>query len=181
MREELFELITAAEQKQEMQRILSCNEKTGKFGLSLTEAETGLLLAGRHNALKEQRRVEFGEGILPKLIESFCDSQYINQDDYLETLMALQDIFYLFKNESRDQLADDELITFMREQFEGVCYGSLEYLSETCLERFARAVRGGYTGFRKSAGKGEHGNGKLAEEKRWDKDIFFEIWNELIS
>ncbi len=181
MQEELFELITAAGQKQEMVRILSCNEKSGKYGLALTEKEAKQLLVCRRNALKEQRRVEFGEGILPKLIDSFCDSQYISQYEYMDTLASLQDIFYLYKNESMDELTDDELIAFMREQFEGVCYGSLEYLSETCLERFSRAVRCGYTGYRKSGGKGEYGNEKLSEEMRWDKDIFFEIWNELIS
>ncbi len=181
MQEELFELMVAAGQKQEMARILSCNEKSAKYGLALTEEETRQLLICRRNTLKEQRRVEFGEGILPKLIDSFCDSQYISQYEYRDTLAALQDIFYLFKNESGDELTDDELIAFMREQFEGVCFGSLEYLSETCLERFAQAIRHGYTGHRKSAGKGEYNNDRLSEEMRWDKDTFYEVWNELIS
>lgn len=181
MKEEIFDLLVAGEQKKEMVRILSCNEKTRKFGLSLTEEETGLLLENRHNALKEQRRVEFGEGILPKLIETFCDSQYISQEEYVSILSELQEVFYLFKNESQDQLTDDELLNFMREQFEGVCFGSVEYLSGTCLERFARAVRGGYRGYCGTDGRGQYHNGRLSEEKRWDSDLFWEIWKELIG
>lgn len=181
MQDELFELILAGDQKQEMLRIMSCNEKTQAFGLSLTMEDTQVLLRNRKNTLKEQRRVEFGEGILPKLIEEFCDSQYINQDEYTAILTDLQEIFYLYKNESMDQLTDDELLTFMREQFDGVCFGSVEYLSGTCLERFGRAIREGYRDYRRSGGKNEYGTGKLAEEMRWDKELFYEVWSELIS
>lgn len=181
MQEKLLELIVAGQQRQEMQRVLDCNKTSGKYGLTLTKDDARQLLICRQNTLKEEKRVEFGEGILPKLIEAFCDSQYISQFEYMETLVSLQEIFYLFKNESMDFLDDDELIAFMREQFEGICYGSLEYLSETCMERFTRAIRSGYRGYRQSGGRGEYNNSKLSEEMRWDKDLFFEIWNELIS
>ncbi len=181
MNENLFELIVAGEQKEELTKILSYNEKTQKHGLTLTEKDAELLLASRRSTLKEQRRVEFGESILPKIIEVFCDSQYINQDDYVDMLTVLQDIFHLYKNESQDQLTDDELLAFMREQFEGICFGSLDYLSETCLERFARAIRGGYNSYQSSGGWGEYGNDKLSEEERWDKEVFLAIWDELIS
>ena len=32
------------------------------------------------------------------------------QENYADTLMRLQDIFYLYKNESLDELTDDELL-----------------------------------------------------------------------
>lgn len=50
----------------------------------------------------------------------------------------LQDIFYCFKNEAEDQLTDDELLSFMREQFEEICMGDTEYLESTCLPRLQR-------------------------------------------
>lgn len=91
--------------------------------------------------LKEQQRIEFGEGILPKLIFTFCDSPYIYQDNYVDTIRRLQEIFYLYKNESMDEFSDDELLDFMKNAFDGECEGSLEYLEETCLEELARSVR----------------------------------------
>ena len=85
--------------------------------------------------------VEFGKGVLEKLIYAFCDSSYIYQENYVDTLSRLQDIFYLYKNESMDELTDDELIEYMRKTFDETCHGSLDYLEETCLEEFARNIR----------------------------------------
>lgn len=141
MEDRLFELMILQQQKQELQRVLDCNSKTEKYGLGLTEEDAKQLMLCRKEALVDSQRVEFGEGILPKLIFYFCDSQYITQDNYVSTLEQLQEIFYQYKNETQDELTDDELLEFMRKQYEEVCYGDLDYLSNTCLERFAKAVR----------------------------------------
>lgn len=124
-----------------IQKIVSTNQFTGRFGLSLSEDEAQLLVIERKNSLKEQRRVEFGEGILEKLIFRFCDSPYISQDNYVETIERLQEIFYLYKNESLDELTDDELLEYMQEEFNGACAGDLDFLEDTALEDFARMIR----------------------------------------
>ena len=88
------------------------------------------------------RTIEIGGiGVIEKLIYAFCDSPYIYQENYADTLSRLQDIFYLYKNESMDELTDDELIEYMRKSFDETCQGSLDYLEETCLEKFARNIR----------------------------------------
>ena len=117
------------------------NEYTKQFGLSLTDKDIAELLIRRRECLSEQQRVEFGTGILDKIIFAFCDSDYLYQDNYLESISRLQNIFYLYKNESMDELTDDELISVMRNAFNGVCQGSLEYLEETFLDEFARNIR----------------------------------------
>ncbi|GLB30581.1 hypothetical protein LAD12857_25040 [Lacrimispora amygdalina] len=124
-------------------KLNAANEYTGQFGLKLSEEDAALLLTERKNILKKQERVEFGEGILPKLIFAFCDSPYIYQDNYTDTLGRLQEIFYLYKNETLDEIPDDELIEFMKEQFDGPCQGSVDYLEDTSLEVFARKSRFG--------------------------------------
>lgn len=121
--------------------IRKTNEYTNQFGLCLTDEDIGELLIRRRECLSEQQRVEFGTGILDKIIFAFCDSDYIYQENYLETIITLQNIFYLYKNESMDELTDDELISVMRNAFEGECQGSLEYLEETFLDEFARGIR----------------------------------------
>lgn len=127
-------------QKQALQKT---NEFTKQFGLTLSEGDMELLLEDRRQSLREQERVEFREGILPRLIFAFCDSPYIYQDNYTETIARLQEIFYLYKNETLDELTDDELIDLMKREFEGSCQGSLDYLEETCMERLARRIRYG--------------------------------------
>lgn len=146
MEKEIFEIMQMTE-KGELQKILACNTYTQKFGLQMTPQDTTLLLKERRDKLKEQERVEFGGGILDKLIFAFCDSPYIYQDNYVDTIGRLQEIFYLYKNESMDELTDDELIEFMQKSFNGPCQGSCEYLEDTMLEKLARTIRGSSHGF----------------------------------
>lgn len=160
------------QQKNQLAGVLETNRMTEKFGLVLSEADAGLLLKERARVLREQRRVEFGGGILPKLIEEFCDSDFIDQDHYVDTLIRLQEIFYHYKNEMHDEITDDELLHFMREQFENVCFGDPDYLEGTCLSVFAGAVRAGYRGYTASQGYGEYG--KFDEVKRWDRELYME-------
>jgi hypothetical protein len=179
MDDNIFEIMLAEQQKQELARVLECNTKTAHFGLILSEEEAKGLIQSRKAALADSQRVEFAEGILPKLIHYFCDSQYINQDNYGDTLAQLQDLFYQYKNETQDELTDDELLEFMRKQFEDVCFGDLDYLASTCLERYSRAVRSGYqSGLQKrlrdeySLRESEDIYGKLTEETGWDYELY---------
>ena len=121
-----------------------CNQFTEKFGLTLSKEQIQRLVNERFDALKENGRIEFGEGVLKKLVYAFCSSPYLYQFDYEDTIAVLQEIFYYFKNESDDRLSDDELIAFMRETFDGKAQGSMEYLAETSLEELCRNARYGY-------------------------------------
>jgi hypothetical protein len=114
--------------------LLKCNELTAQYGLSLSAQHIHSLLEGRYNALKDLGRIEFGEGILKKLIEAFCDSSYISQQNYHATLLELQDLFYYFKDESMEELSDDELIEYMENYYNTVAGGSLDYLSSASIE-----------------------------------------------
>lgn len=127
----------------QMQKVMELNQKTERFGLVLTTEEAQMLVERRKECLQEQQRVEFGDTILSKLIDTFCDSPYVSQRNYADTLGRLQEIFYLYKNESLDELTDDELLEYMKNAFDGKCQGSLEYLEGTVLEHFARNIRRG--------------------------------------
>lgn len=124
-------------------KVIETNQYTQKFNLALTEEDAKLLVQERKNSLETQQRVEFGEGILAKLIYEFCDSSYIYQDNYVDSIGRLQEIFYLYKNEALDEVSDDELIDYMKHVFEGECEGDFDYLEGTCLDQFAREVREG--------------------------------------
>ena len=129
--------------KQLAMEIKKCNEITMKYGVTLSDTQIENLINKRFESLKNTGRIEFGDGILKELIEAFCDSPYIIQENYEETLEELQDIFYFFKGEAMDQIADDEIIEFMKEYFNGECQGSIEYLSGTNLEELCRNTRYG--------------------------------------
>lgn len=135
--------IQSMQKKQLINDIKKINEVTMKYGLTLSEAQIERLINKRFESLKNTGRVEFGNGVLKELIEAFCDSPYIMKDTYEETLEELQDIFYFFKGEAMEQIADDELIEFMKIHFNGICQGSIEYLSGTNLEELCRGTRYG--------------------------------------
>ena len=124
-----------------IQELQECNQITQKFGLVLSDVQIQRLINERFNALQTNGRVEFGEGILKKLVYAFCSSPYIDQIDYENTITELQEIFYYFKNESDDNISDDELISFMKHTFDGKAQGSLEYLAGTSLEELCRDSR----------------------------------------
>ena len=144
----------------QLSNVIKTNETTERFGLSLTEQDAKLILAERKNALAEQKRIEFGEGIATKIIYEFCDSEYIYQSNYVETIIRLQEIFYLYKNEMHDEITDDELLHLMKEQFENI-----------------EAIRAGYEGYKSSDGYGEYS--KFDDVKRWDYDLYLETLKEL--
>ena len=129
------------------QEVRACNAMSEKFGLSLNEDEIRELVACRADALKKTGRIEFAGGILPKLIYAFCDSPYIQQENYECTLAELQEAFYYFKSESLEQFTDDELIEFMVKVFNGRAQGSGEYLIGTSLEELCRYARSEFDPF----------------------------------
>ena len=132
------------QKKQAVIELKKCNELTLKYGLTLSNEDINELIENRFKSLKDTGRIEFSEGVLKKIIEAFCDSPYIMQENYKDTLLELQESFYFFKNEAMDQIADDELIEFMKIHFDGECQGSLEYLSGTTLEELCRNTRYGF-------------------------------------
>lgn len=163
--------------KNQLEELCAANAHTEKFGLALTQKEAYELMERRNEALRIEGRVEFGAGILTKLIYAFCDSCYIKAEEWSEFLGRLAEIFYSYKNEMNDEITDDELIAFMREQYDEVCRGDLDYLEGTCLDVFAQAIRAGYQGYQVSGGYGEYEQFDLLP--RWSHEEFIEALNEL--
>ncbi|MGN0375303.1 MAG: DUF6323 family protein [Butyrivibrio sp.] len=161
----------------QLSKVIETNQYTGQFGLTLSQEDALLILENRKISLREQKRVEFGEGIVPKIIHEFCDSEYIDQSNYVDTVIRLQEIFYLYKNEMNDEITDDELIHLMKEQYELLCFGDLDYLESTCLSDFAQAIRAGYQGFKETDGYGEYS--KFDRQERWSYELYLETLKEL--
>ena len=169
-----LELMT---EQTQITQVLETNKYTEKYGLVLSGEDAAILAQERTDTLKHEQRIEFGQGILPKIIYAFCDSSYIMQENYRDSLIRLQEIFYLYKNEMMDEVTDDELLEFMREQFENVCFGDFDYLEGTCLSIFAQAIRAGYSGYIRSQGQGEFE--KFDIVTRWDKELYLKALSEL--
>lgn len=119
----------------EITNIKKCNEYTSKYGLILSDGQISNLLERKKESLRETGRIELREGIIERLIREFCDSSYMNQENFAQTLYELIEIFYEYKNETMDLITDDELIKFMKKSFDGIAQGDLEYLSGTIMHK----------------------------------------------
>jgi hypothetical protein len=119
----------------------SCNRVIEPHGLSLSTQDAQALVAGRLEALQTAGRIEFGGGVARELVLAFASSPYVSQSTFVETILEVQGLFYEFKNESLEQIPDDELIAKIRWLFDEVANGDLGYLEEALFEGLARRVR----------------------------------------
>lgn len=144
MDEHYLVVVANMQKAQTIAELRECNDLTLPYGLFLSEQQIQTLAQRRFAALKDTGRVEFGQGILKKLVAQFCDSPYLTKKNYEDTILELQDSFYYFKNESMDLISDDELIEYMKKVFDGKAQGSLDYLNGISLEDLCRTARYGY-------------------------------------
>ena len=130
-------------EKQIYNDISKCNELTTEYGLMLQEEDVKEIIKTRNIALEKSGRIEFNGQIINKIIMIFCDSPYISQHNYSDTINELVEIFYNYKNETLDYISDDELIEIMKEYFDDYCQGSLELLEGKVLYKIADNIRNG--------------------------------------
>lgn len=121
--------------------VLDCNARTACYNLCITDQQAVELVEARSQNLRDNGRVELGGGVIDKLIDAFCSSAYLMQDNYTETIHELMEIFYYYKNETLDLVSDDDLIDYMKQSYEGVCQSSTELLKGREMDRLARWVR----------------------------------------
>lgn len=129
--------------KQVFNDILKCNELTHEYGLRLNEDDIKEIINTRNLALEKSGRIEFDGQIVDKIIMAFCNSPYISQYNYSDTINELVEIFYNYKNETLDYIGDNELIEIMKEYFDNYCQGSLELLEGKVLYKIADNIRNG--------------------------------------
>ena len=127
--------------RREIEHLMQINDVTRPYGLTLTHEDAMTILNARTQALRGSGRVEIGKGAVDHLIEKFCDSPYINEENYVESICRLTELFYYMKSDTLDRLTDDELLDQMKQFFDGCCEGSIDLLADRELDRMAYNVR----------------------------------------
>ncbi|WP_368654973.1 DUF6323 family protein [Ornithinibacillus sp. 4-3] len=120
--------------------VMVVNQKAKEFGLELTRNEIKSLIISRNKVLQSYGRVELSVEVIKELAEVFCASPYVDNKNYVAILYELQEIFYYLKNETEDKIGDSPLIDIMKDYFDDICNGSLEFLKSR-LDEFAERFR----------------------------------------
>ncbi len=126
---------------QEREALLSCNQITAAHGLILSPAQAVAVVRSQQASLAQAGRLAFDGGAAAAIAQAFCDSRYLTQENYADTLMALIDIFYQLQNDTEDALDDETLIAAMKNAFEDECRGEVELLAAKFLPEFVRQLR----------------------------------------
>lgn len=166
MMDQFMLLPVALQNQQKATAIRKCNEVSNKYGLQLSETEINQLIENHKEALQKNGRIEFGGGAIQKIIIEFMDSPYLYQDNYVGTLIDLQECFYYFKNEALEAISDDELIHLMKVYYDEVCHGSIDFLQSTMLENHCRDIRYNTMEYRNMNGYEDN----YEEFLHWDKE-----------
>ena len=124
------------QREQQINEILELNDTTNKFGLLLNATEITQILEERNKDLKYIGRIDFSIEVTKNLVANFCNSSFITQETYVETLQGLHTVFYHLKNETMDKIGDTILINLIKDYFENSCGGSVEVLKGKLNEFF---------------------------------------------
>lgn len=139
----LYELTGKLTTQKSINNIISLNDKTEKYNLSLTEAQAVELIETKTMMLKETERIEFGGNTVEDIIKAFCDSPYLDRRNYELTLHSLIELFYTIKDETHDIVSDKDIIKFMKTCFNGICGGSMNALEGDCVPKLIRHINSG--------------------------------------
>ncbi|XAM36747.1 hypothetical protein TPHSE_10270 [Terrisporobacter petrolearius] len=98
--------------------LLKINDESSAYGLILTPEDVEEIIKSRGYSLKNYGRIDLNMDVTKKLINKIYTSQYTDKDDYVEIINDLQDIFYYLKNETLDEISDNEIIDIIVEFYE---------------------------------------------------------------
>lgn len=119
----------------EKNKLIECNTFLNEYGLSLSSEDISSIIERRSLALKNNKRIELDGGIIDKVIREFFDSPYISNDNFVETINEIIELFYYYKNETNDLISDDDLLKLMRKHYDDFAKGDLDYLSRNFFRR----------------------------------------------
>jgi hypothetical protein len=137
----IFDSMNKMLEELQIAEIFQVDKEIGEAGIGLTLEAAKEIIQVRNQVLQSYGRIELDIAVTKKIINNFCTSSYINQEDYTSIIIELQEIFYYMKNETEDKIGDDELIEVITEFFNNSCGGSLELLKGRELDAFARNFR----------------------------------------
>ena len=105
--------------------LAALNEHTVQHGIVLSERDCTDIAQCRSELLVESERIEVGAGAVQRIIEEFCESGYVSQRTFKDTVEGLLECFYTIKTETEDKVDDETVLEFLKYIFENDAGGDV--------------------------------------------------------
>lgn len=115
--------------------LLQANEELKKHNLLLTPSDADEIITARSRALKNQGRIELDLSVTKELIKKLSKSSYINQSNYVTTVIEMYEVFHFIKNETSDLISDKDILDAIIVFYNNTCGGSTELLMGKVTEK----------------------------------------------
>ena len=137
--------ITESEKRYVAKELMLLGDKTAQYGITLSEKDCLEIAECRYESLKENERIEVGLGATQKIIEKFCESGYVNQNNFSETVEGLLECFYMIKTETNDKVDDETVLEVLNYIFENDAGGDVSKIYDcAALDEYIREVKEGF-------------------------------------
>lgn len=131
----MFNLLDPFSKDKESLDLLEANHELKRNNFALTASDAAEILTARSYTLTNQGRVEFNLSVTKALLKRLSVSDYITQENFVDTVNDLYEIFHLIKNITSDYVGDDEVLDAIMNFYNGACGGSAELLAGKGVEK----------------------------------------------
>jgi hypothetical protein len=131
----VFQSLDRVLRENRINELLQSKDVLKKHGLVLTPSDAEEIIAARGIVLENQGRIELDMNVSKILMNRIAMSSYVNQDNYVETVNEMYEIFHYIKNASSDLVSDEEVIDAIMVYYDKVCGGSTDFVMGKGIEK----------------------------------------------
>jgi len=131
----VFQSLDRVLKENRIHELMVYNDFLKKHGLVLKASDAEEIIAARSIVLENQGRIELDMNVSKMLINRIAMSSYVHQDNYVETVNEMYEIFHYIKNASSDLVSDEEVIDAIMVYYDKVCGGSTDFVMGKGIEK----------------------------------------------
>ena len=102
----------------EIAKLSTLNKLLLKNSLILKPNDIERLIITKNTILHDLNRVEINNNLLYKIINEFCTSPFLEQDNFITVVEEITELVYLFEAKISNVLTDDEIIHYLKSEYE---------------------------------------------------------------
>lgn len=140
---EIFNSLSKLQESNSINEISKLNDDLRTHDLVLSVKDAKDIINTRNNALKAQGRIELNLDVMKSIIKELGKSSYVNQDNLVETISDMYEVFHYVKNSTSDFLCDDEILKTIMFFYNTVYGGSMELIKGKGIEKIIDNFRNG--------------------------------------